>query len=127
MDERLAFGSGFAGGRTAADRRAPETPAPQPAAAVTASRPGKVTRFKVMYWQEIPSQVKAEDDAGNEVSVELDKRFAERIDAVAHQRGFQQGDAYMAQWKWGDEQERAGSARQVAEAVKAELESSVKW
>ena len=27
---------------------------------------GKVTTYKVLYWQEIPSQIKAEDDAGKE-------------------------------------------------------------
>ena len=115
--------------RLAKGEAAPAAPAPSFTLArdEAPTREGTATTFKVLYWQEIPSQVKAEDDAGHEVSLELDKRFAERIDAVAHQRGFQQGDAYMAQWKWGDEQQRAGSARQVAEAVKAELEASVKW
>src|SRR5947208_1015155 len=44
---------------------------------------GTMSTFKVLYWQEIPSQVKVEDDAGNEVSIELPSKFAERIDAVA--------------------------------------------
>jgi methanogenic corrinoid protein MtbC1 len=88
---------------------------------------GKVTTYKVLYWQEIPSQIRAEDDAGNEVSLELPKKFAEYIDAVAAKRGFSDGDSYTAQWKWGDEQERPGSASQVAKAVAAELEAAVKW
>jgi 5-methyltetrahydrofolate--homocysteine methyltransferase len=87
------------------------------------TRKGKQTRFRVLYWQEIPSQIKAEDDAGNEASIELSPKFAERIDRVAAKRGFSNSDAYLAQWKWGDEQERPGSAREVAEAVKAELEA----
>jgi 5-methyltetrahydrofolate--homocysteine methyltransferase len=88
---------------------------------------GTQSTYKVLYWQEIPSQVKVEDDAGNEVSVELPAKFAERIDAVAHQRGFQGSDQYMAQWKWSDEQQRAGDARTVADALKRELESQAKW
>src|SRR5215213_8773290 len=32
----------------------------------TSAVPGTRTTFKILYWQEIPSQVKAEDDAGNE-------------------------------------------------------------
>ena len=88
---------------------------------------GKVTTYKVLYWQEIPSQIRAEDDAGNEVSIELPKKFGEYIDAVAAKRGFSDGDSYTAQWKWGDEQERPGSAKAVAEAVKAELEAAAKW
>ena len=86
---------------------------------------GKRSTYKVLYWQEIPSQVKVEDDAGNEVSIELSPKFAEYIDATAQKRGFKDGDAYLAQWKWSDEKERDGSAQQVAEAVKAELEASV--
>ena len=83
--------------------------------------------YKVLYWQEIPSQIRAEDDAGNEVNLELPPKFAAHIDQVAAKRGFSQSDAYLAQWKWGDEQERPGSARDVAEAVKAELESQAAW
>jgi 5-methyltetrahydrofolate--homocysteine methyltransferase len=85
---------------------------------------GTKSTYKVLYWQEIPAQVKAEDDVGNEISIELSPRFAEHIDAVAQKRGFRDGDAYTAQWKWGEEQQRQGSARQVADAVKAELEAA---
>ena len=102
-------------------------PAPKPAAKTAEIPGGSKTTFKVLYWQEIPSQVKAEDDVGNEVMLELGQKFVEHIDATAQKRGFTKGDDYVAQWKWSDEQERAGSARAVAEAVKAELEASTKW
>ena len=88
---------------------------------------GSKSTFKVLYWQEIPSQIKAEDDVGNEVTLELGQKFVEHIDATAQKRGFTKGDDYVAQWRWGDEQERAGSARAVAEAVRAELEANTKW
>jgi hypothetical protein len=90
-------------------------------------RDGKHSTYKVLYWQEIPSQVRVEDDAGNEVSLELPPKFAEHIDHVAAKRGFASGDAYSAQWKWSDEQQREGSARDVAEAVKKELEAQATW
>ena len=109
---------------------APGAPAARTASAgrdeTTVAR-GTRTTYKVLYWQEIPSQIKAEDDAGNEVSLELSSKFAVYIDQVAAKRGFNQADAYLAQWKWGDEQERAGSAREVAEAVKAELEAQTSF
>jgi hypothetical protein len=35
----------------------------------------------------------------------------------------QAADDYLAQWKWSDEQERDGSAQDVADALKAELEA----
>jgi len=90
-------------------------------------RAGKVSKFKVLYWQEIPSQVKVEDDAGNEVNLELSPKFAAHIDQVAAKRGFHDSDGYLAQWKWSDEQERPGSAREVADVVKAELERQATW
>jgi len=88
---------------------------------------GRTTRIRVLQWQEIPSQVQAEDDAGNVVSLELAPKFAQRIDQVAQKRGFSDGDAYLAQWQWTDGEERAGSAAEVAAAVKAELEAKADW
>ena len=79
--------------------------------------------YKILYWQEVPSQIKAED-ADDEVSIPLSQRFIARIDQLAMERGLQDADDYLAQWRWGDEEERAGSAREVAESVKAELESA---
>jgi hypothetical protein len=81
--------------------------------------------YKILYWQEIPSQIKAEDET-DEITVMLAPRFMERIDQLAVQRGLQSSDDYLAQWQWSDEQERPGSAREVAETVKAELESRPK-
>jgi len=51
----------------------------------------------------------------------------ERIDRVAVQRGLQGSDDYLAQWRWSEEEEREGSATEVAEAVRAELEAQATW
>ena len=88
---------------------------------------GKRSTYKVLYWQEVPSQVRAEDDAGNDVSVELSSKFAQRIDALAQKRGITGADAYTAEWKWSAEQERDGSAQAVVAAVIAELEGKADW
>ncbi|HLJ46260.1 MAG TPA: virulence factor [Bryobacteraceae bacterium] len=79
--------------------------------------------YKILYWQEVPSQIRAED-AEDEITLPLSSRFLARIDQLAMERGIQDADDYLAQWHWGDEQERAGSAHEVAEAVKAELEAA---
>jgi 5-methyltetrahydrofolate--homocysteine methyltransferase len=100
---------------------APEARSEAPAA------PGKHSTYKVLYWQEVPSQVRAEDDAGNDVSVELSSRFAQRIDSLAQARGITSSDAYTAEWKWSDEQSRDGSAQDVVAAVIAELEAGADW
>jgi hypothetical protein len=85
-----------------------------------------VATYRILYWQEIPSQIKAEDDT-DDVTVQLPDRFQHRIDLMAARRGLQDSDAYLAQWKWSDEEERAGSAEEVAAAVKAELEARAAW
>jgi hypothetical protein len=81
-----------------------------------------VAVYKILYWQEIPTQVKAEDEE-DDVTLMLDGKFMEYIDILAAKRGLQAEDDYLAQWKWTEEAERAGSAREVAEALKAELET----
>ena len=82
--------------------------------------------YKILYWQEIPSQIKAEDEL-DDVTLPLDPRFMERIDRLAAQRGLQNTDEYLAQWRWSDEQEREGTAEEVARAIKLELEADVDW
>jgi Virulence factor len=82
--------------------------------------------YKILYWQEVPSQIKAED-GNDDVTLPLPPRFQERIDQLAMQRGLYGSEQYLDQWRWGDEQERAGSAQEVAERVMAELESEAAW
>ena len=78
--------------------------------------------YKILYWQEVPTQIKAED-ALDDVTVQLGGRWMERIDQLAGERGLQGADDYLAQWRWSEEEERPGSAQEVADALKAELEA----
>jgi hypothetical protein len=82
--------------------------------------------YKILYWQEVPSQIKAEDDQ-DEVNLPMPPKFMEQVDRLAMQRGLQGSDDFLAQWRWSDEEEREGSAREVAEAVLAELEAGADW
>ena len=82
--------------------------------------------YKILYWQEIPTQIKAEDDE-DEVTLPLAAKFMERVDQLAVQRGLQDADDYLAQWKWSEAEERDGSAQEVAENVRAELEANAHW
>ena len=84
--------------------------------------PNAKSKFQVLYWQDLPSEVKAWDDF-DEVKVNLPARFAERIDAAAQKQGLISQDAYSAHLRWSDEAERAGSPKEVAAAVQLELES----
>lgn len=81
------------------------------------------SKFQILYWQDIPSEIKAWDDF-DEVKLGLAPRFAEQIDISAQRQGIIQQDNYAAQLRWGDPIERAGSPRDVAEAVRQELENA---
>jgi hypothetical protein len=82
--------------------------------------------YRVLYWQDVPSQVRAED-ATSDVSVALPQKFMVRIDALAASQGLVGSDDYLAQWRWSDEQERPGTAQDVADAVCRELEAQADW
>ena len=82
--------------------------------------------YRILYWQEVPSQIKVED-ATDDITVSLPDRFQARIDELATGRGLSTGDDYLAQWQWSDEQERDGSAQAVADALRAELEAAADW
>jgi hypothetical protein len=89
---------------------------------VRGSGASAVAIYKILYWQEVPTQIRVEDDA-DDITVMLDGKFMLQVDILAAKRGLQAADDYLAQWKWSDEAERAGSAREVADALKAELEA----
>jgi hypothetical protein len=76
--------------------------------------------YKILYWQQIPSQVRAEDEQ-DDITVAMPERFMARIDQVAMSTGMAGTDDYLEQWRWSEEEERPGTAREVAEAVAAEL------
>lgn len=78
--------------------------------------------FQILYWQDIPSQIKVWDDF-DEIKLELSQKFIAKIDSAAQKQGLTQTDDYLAQWKWSDEVEREGTAEEVAEQLKNELES----
>ena len=77
--------------------------------------------YQILYWQDIPSQIKAWDDF-DEIKVELSSKFILKIDKAAKEQGLTSEDDYLAQWKWSEEEERSGTPEEVAETIKKELE-----
>jgi hypothetical protein len=53
--------------------------------------------YQILYWQDIPSQIKAWDDF-DEVKLRLDPKFMERIDRVAQRQRLTGADDYLGQW-----------------------------
>jgi hypothetical protein len=78
--------------------------------------------YQILYWQDIPSQVKAWDDF-DEIKIELAPRFIAQIDRAAQAQGLTGADDYLKQWRWSEMAEREGTPEAVAAAVKKELEA----
>ena len=81
-----------------------------------------MSTYQILYWHDIPVQVRAKD-AGGRASAELPPRFQEAIDQAAMAAGLIGSDDYTEAFRWGEQQERAGSAREVADALAAELDA----
>jgi Virulence factor len=82
-----------------------------------------VARFQILYWQDVPSLVKAFDDDGTTMSRELPEWFQQEIDKRAMVQGLAESSAYLEQWSWGEVQERPGDASIVLDDVARELEN----
>lgn len=108
--------------KTAAPIAAAATEAP-PAPAV-ARDPNAKSKYQILYWQDLPSQVKAWDDY-DEVKIDLPSPFPDRIDEKAQRLGLSKGDDYINQLHWGEELERTGSPAEVLDAVCKELTAAV--
>ena len=78
--------------------------------------------YCVIAWKGIPASVEAQDGADS-VTVELSERFQMLIDSVAKQLGLHDSDAYLELWSRGEPQDRPGTAREVADAVAADIEN----
>ena len=78
--------------------------------------------YQILYWHDIPVQVRAKDASGR-AGAELPARFQEAIDQAAMAAGLIGSDEYTEAFRWGEQQERAGSAREVADALVAELDA----
>ena len=80
-----------------------------------------MTTVRVLYWQEIPSLVRATGADGAQVSRQLPDWFQQEIDRVAMEQGLVGSEAYLEQWHWGEPEERDGAPNDVLDAVEAEL------
>jgi methylmalonyl-CoA mutase cobalamin-binding domain/chain len=85
--------------------------------------PLATSKYQILYWQDLPAQVKAWD-IFDELKVDLPSPFPDRIDAAAQRLGLTKGDDYIAQLRWGTEQERRGTPAEVIAAVQKELEEA---
>jgi hypothetical protein len=83
-----------------------------------------MARFQILFWQDVPSVIKAFADDGSEAKRQLGQWFQQESDRRAMQQGLVGSDAYLEQWHWGDPEERPGTTEEVLDAVEQELEAT---
>lgn len=78
--------------------------------------------YQVLYWQDIPSVVEA-NDGDNSHKEQLSAQFQELIDLVAMKKDIAGTDAYLEEWTKGPPVQRSGTPEEVAKAVAREFEA----
>ncbi len=88
-----------------------------------------MTKYQILYWHDIPLQVKAQ--AGRtRVSKPLSDRFQVAVDNASMEAGLTGTDQYLDLMQWGEPQERDGSPEEIVNALVAELEAQyakIEW
>jgi hypothetical protein len=82
-----------------------------------------MAKFQILYWQDVPSVVKAFGDDGSELKRQLPDWFQQEIDNRAMTQGLAGSEAYLEQWRWSDVRERPGTPDEVLGDVVRELEA----
>ena len=82
-----------------------------------------MARYEVLYWHDIPVQVRA-GGRRERISQELPPRFLDAVDRAALATKLTGTDGYLSQFHWSEPQERAGSPAEVVAAVVAELDAA---
>jgi len=80
-----------------------------------------MAQYKILYWHDIPSQIRVEDESGR-VSKQLPPRFQEAIDSAAMKAKAIDDDSYMAGFRWSEEKARPGTAQVVAAQLLEEFD-----
>lgn len=80
-----------------------------------------ITKYQVIYWRDIPAQVKARSGP-ERATRELSPRFQEAIDAAAMASGAAGTDLYLAGWRTSEWEPAEGALAAVLDEVIATLE-----
>lgn len=79
-----------------------------------------MARVQILYWHDIPVQVRARDRHGR-ATVRLPERFMAAVDEAAMAARRTESELYTAGFHWSEPFEREGTAEEVATTVAAEL------
>ncbi len=79
-----------------------------------------MAKYQILYWKEIPAQVKVYDGP-KAFTRQLPEHYQLEIDRLAMAEGLVGTDEYLNQWHWSPKLERPGSAEEVLEGLLREL------
>ena len=65
-----------------------------------------MSQYQILYWKDMPAQVRVYRETGRAVSRPLPDRFQKAIDARAMREGLHGSDDYLQHWRWSEKQER---------------------
>jgi hypothetical protein len=85
-----------------------------------------MAKYQILYWKNIPAQVKVFEEGKRTLSRPMPDRFQVEIDRIATREGLIGSDDYLNQWHWTPKMERAGTAEDIADALLRELEQQTK-
>ena len=85
--------------------------------------PQVMARYQILYWQDVPSVIKAFDDDGRGASASFRTGTSRRSTSARWCKGLTGSDDYLEQWHWGEIEERPGTPDEVLDAVERELDA----
>ena len=80
-----------------------------------------MAKYQILYWKDIPAQVRVFPETGRAISRQLPEGFQQRIDARAMQEGLAGTDDYLEHWQWTEKKERDLPAEELVEVLLQEL------
>ena len=83
-----------------------------------------MSTYKILYWKEIPTQLKYKDNNGDEISYPLSLSFQTTIDAIAMHDGSIESGAYLDAWEWGPEIETKSDPNKIIESYDQNIPKS---
>ena len=78
--------------------------------------------YQILYWKDMPAQVRVYPASGRPVSRPLPDRFQKAIDARAMREGLHGSDDYLEHWRWSEKRERDLPADVLLDTLLRELE-----
>lgn len=78
--------------------------------------------YQVLYWKEIPAQVKVHGEGRRAQSRQMPERFQQKIDARAMKEGLFGSDEYLEHWRWSEKRERELPIAELLDTIMRELE-----